>query len=58
MAFTEKGKAGRKTRLLRHGKFDWRHAVFGPPPKDDAPELTAKDKAVQGIEFCFVVLGG
>ena len=45
MAFTEKGKAGRKTRLLRHGKFDWRHAVFGPHPKDDAPKLTAEDKA-------------
>ncbi len=45
MAFTEEGKAGRKTRLLRHGKFDWRHAVFGPHPKDDAPELTAKHKA-------------
>lgn len=44
MAFTEKGKAGAKTRLLRHGKFDWRHAVFGPHPKDKAPELTAKDK--------------
>ncbi len=44
LAFTEKGKAGRKTRLLRHGKFDWRHAVFGPHPKDDAPELTAEDK--------------
>ncbi len=45
MAFTEKGKAGRKTRLLRHGKFDWRHAVFGPHPADDAPELTEQDKA-------------
>ncbi len=45
MAFIEKGKAGRKTRLLRHGKFDWRHAVFGPHPKHDAPELTAKDIA-------------
>ena len=45
MAFTEEGKAGSKTRLLRHGKFDWRHAVFGPHPKDDAPKLTAKDKA-------------
>lgn len=44
MAFTAKGKAGRKTRLLRHGKFDWRHAVFGPHPKDDAPELSAQDK--------------
>jgi len=45
MAFTDKGKAGRKTRLLRHGTFDWRHAVFGPHPKDEAPQLTAKDKA-------------
>ncbi len=45
MAFTDKGKAGRKTRLLRHGKFDWRHAVFGPHPKVAATELTAKDKA-------------
>jgi len=45
MAFTEKGKAGRKTRLLRHGKFDWRHAVFGPHPKENAPELTTEDKA-------------
>jgi len=44
MAFTEKGKAGNKTRLLRHGKFDWRHSVFGPHPKTDAPELTIKDK--------------
>ncbi len=44
MAFTEKGKAGRKTRLLRHGKFDWRHAVFGPHPTDEAPELSEKDR--------------
>ena len=45
MAFTEKGKAGRKTRLLRHGIFDWRHAVFGPHPKSNVkpPELTTKD---------------
>lgn len=35
MAFTQKGKAGNKTRLLRHGKFDWRHAVFGPHPSPD-----------------------
>ena len=34
IAFTVKGKATHKTRLLRHGKFDWRHAVFGPHPKD------------------------
>lgn len=45
MAFTEKGKAGRKTRLLRHGTFDWRHAVFGPHPKKDALELTAENEA-------------
>jgi len=44
MAFTEKGKAGRKTRLLRHGKFDWRHAVFGPHPTETPPELTEADK--------------
>ncbi len=45
MAFTEKGKAGRKTRLLRHGKFDWRHAVFGPHPRVGVPELSVEDKA-------------
>lgn len=45
MAFTEKGKAVQKTRLLRHGKFDWRHAVFGPHPTDDASKLSDKDKA-------------
>ncbi len=44
MAFTEKGKAKRKTRLLRHGSFDWRHAVFGPHPKNAAPELSTQDK--------------
>lgn len=43
MAFTEKGSARRKTRLLRHGKFDWRHAVFGPHPQEDPPELTEQD---------------
>ena len=47
MAFTEKGKAGSKTRLLRHGTFDWRHAVFGPHPKTDAPELT-KQNGLEG----------
>ncbi len=40
MAFTTKGKAGRKTRLLRHGAFDWRHAVFGPHPKMTASEFS------------------
>ncbi len=43
MAFTEKGKAGKKTRLLRHGTFDWRYAVFGPHPKDEAPQLSEAD---------------
>ncbi len=45
MAFTQHGKASRKTRLLRHGSFDWRHAVLGPHPKDAPPPLTAKDLA-------------
>ncbi len=46
MAFTEKGKEKRKTRLLRHGKFDWRHAVFGPhpDPNNKPPELSEQDK--------------
>lgn len=30
LAFTVKGKAERKTRLIDHGVFDWRNAVFGP----------------------------
>lgn len=45
MAFTEKGKASRKTRLLRHGIFDWRHAVFGPHPSEKAVPLSKDDKA-------------
>jgi len=45
MAFTTKGKSGNKTRLLRHGTFDWRHSVFGPHPSQDAPALTAEDLA-------------
>ncbi len=45
IAFTEKGKATRKTRLLRHGKFDWRHAVFGPHPDDAPPPLSPEDIA-------------
>lgn len=43
MAFTDRGKATRKTKLLRRGKFDWRHAVFGPHPRDTPPELSADD---------------
>lgn len=45
MAFTEKGKAGSKTRLLRHGTFDWRHSVFGPHPTKEATPLTTTDLA-------------
>lgn len=30
LAFTIRGKATNKTRLLRAGSFDWRGAVFGP----------------------------
>lgn len=44
IAFTVKGKATRKTRLLRHGKFDWRHAVFGPHPSEDAVSFTDSEK--------------
>ena len=43
MAFTEKGKATRKTRLIRHGTFDWRHAVFGPHPLEPTPEFSHED---------------
>lgn len=45
IAFTEQGKASRKTRLLRHGKFDWRHAVFGPHPDEDATPFSPEDKS-------------
>ena len=38
MAFTQEGKSGDKTRLLRHGTFDWRHAVYGPHPNDPVPD--------------------
>lgn len=39
IAFTVQGAAERKTRLLRHGVFDWRNAVFGPsqPTRSEAP---------------------
>lgn len=43
MAFTKRGKAENKTQLIRHGKFDWRHAVFGPHPKEAAPVSTAEE---------------
>ena len=45
MAFTENGKASRKTRLLRYGTFDWRHAVFGPHPNEAAPPFSQEDLA-------------
>jgi len=44
IAFTVKGKATRKTRLLRHGKFDWRHAVFGPHPYEDIVPFTDSER--------------
>jgi len=44
MAFTDKGAATRKTRLLRHGVFDWRKAVFGPYPQDEFDALPDADK--------------
>jgi len=43
ITFTQNGKARRKTRLLRHGKFDWRHSVYGPHPSEDASPLTVDD---------------
>ncbi|KPD10318.1 MULTISPECIES: endonuclease/exonuclease/phosphatase family protein [Rhodobacterales] len=35
IAYTEKGASTRKTRLLRHGVFDWRNSVFGPAQEGD-----------------------
>ena len=46
MAFTDKGAATRKTRLIRHGVFDWRKAIFGPYPQDEFDTLT--DEAKEG----------
>jgi len=43
IAFTEKGKASRKTKLLRNGVFDWRHAVFGPHPNEDPISFTKEE---------------
>ncbi|OUS37345.1 hypothetical protein A9Q94_05935 [Rhodobacterales bacterium 56_14_T64] len=44
MAFTDKGAASRKTRLIRHGVFDWRRAVFGPYPQDEFDTLPEDEK--------------
>lgn len=40
IAYTVDGASTRKTRLLRHGIFDWRNSVFGPAqePDPDAPD--------------------
>jgi len=45
IAFTEKGKADRKTKLLRHGKFDWRHSVFGPHPSEPSIKFSQEEIA-------------
>ena len=44
MAFTDRGAASRKTRLVRHGVFDWRTSVFGPYPEDAFAALPDADK--------------
>ncbi len=44
MAFTDKGAATHKTRLIRHGVFDWRKAVFGPYPQDEFDALPGADR--------------
>lgn len=44
MAYTVKGKAENKTRLIRHGLFDWRKAVFGPYPQGDYDALPDEEK--------------
>lgn len=44
MAFTDKGAATLKTKLIRHGLFDWRRAVFGPYPEKEFDALTETEK--------------
>lgn len=44
MAFTDKGAATRKTRLIRWGVFDWRKAVFGPYPQQEFDTLPEVEK--------------
>ena len=44
MAFTDQGAATRKTRLIRHGVFDWRKAIFGPYPEDAFAALPDGEK--------------
>ena len=43
IAFTEKGKATRKTKLIRHGAFDWRQSVFSTYDTGDLKPLTPQD---------------
>lgn len=44
MAYTVKGAAERKTRLIRSGLFDWRRAVFGPYPQEEFNALPDAEK--------------
>ncbi len=44
MAFTDQGAATRKTRLIRHGVFDWRRAIFGPYPQEAFDALPDAEK--------------
>ncbi|WP_299196530.1 endonuclease/exonuclease/phosphatase family protein [uncultured Erythrobacter sp.] len=47
MAYTVKGKAENKTRLIRRGSFDWRKSVFGPYPQAEYDALPDEEK--QGL---------
>ncbi len=44
MAYTVKGAAERKTRLIRSGTFDWRRAIFEPYPQDEFEALSDTEK--------------
>ncbi|MXO90791.1 endonuclease/exonuclease/phosphatase family protein [Pontixanthobacter aquaemixtae] len=44
MAFTNKGAATLKTKLIRHGLFDWRKSIFGPYPQDEFDLLPDAEK--------------
>ena len=49
MAFTAKGKATRKTKLIRHGIFDWRHSIYGPHPRENIDQFN-EDQIQQGLK--------
>lgn len=52
IAFSVDGKTSRKTRLIRHGVFDWRNAVFGPfKPDPNAPDDPAQVARVQPVDI-------